>query len=81
MPAEPLTDADIVGGSNVRKYPNPFFDLSKNFVPKNIKTLFSYCKTFFYTNAFLRNVITKLTEYPITEILIDSSETEFKKEK
>ncbi|MBC8436849.1 hypothetical protein H8D85_00845 [bacterium] len=75
MPARPLTDADMIGGGSTRKYPNPFFDLAKNYIPKNIKTLFSYCRTFFYTNAFLRNVITKLTEYPITEILIDANES------
>ncbi len=81
MPVKPLTDADLIGGGQTKKYPNPFFDLAKNFIPKNIKTLFSYCRTFFYTNSFLRNVITKLTEYPITEIIIDSTETQVKKDK
>jgi len=71
MPAKHYTDTDMLSGPNSgRKYPNPFFDLAKNYIPKNIKTLFSYCRTFFYTNAVLRNVISKLTEYPITEILV-----------
>ena len=42
MPVKPVTDADYVGNSI--KYPNPFFDLANNFIPKNIKTLFSNVK-------------------------------------
>jgi len=71
MPIKHYTDTEMLDGPfSGRKYPNPFFDLAKNYIPKNIKTLFSYCRTFFYTNAFIRNVITKLTEYPITEVLV-----------
>ena len=58
-------------GSRI-KYPNPFFDLSSSYVPGNIKSLFKYCRGFYYTNGFIRNIITKLTEYPITDILFDT---------
>ena len=74
MPARRYTDNEYLGSefsASGKKYPNPFFDLAKNYIPKNIKTLFSYCRTFFYTNSFIRNVVSKLTEYPITEVLID----------
>ena len=54
-----------------KKYPNPFFDLAGWALPKNIKSIFKYCRGFFYTNGFIRNIISKLTEYPITEILYD----------
>lgn len=66
-----LTEEDVIE-SKSRKYPNPFFDLATTFIPKNIKTLFKFCKFYFYTNGFLHNVITKLTEYPITDILLDN---------
>ena len=72
MPVRPISDADITSTTG-NKYPNPFFDLARNFIPKNIKTLFKYCRTFFYTNGFLNNIITKLTEYPITDILYENS--------
>ena len=75
MPSKPLTEADLestIAQGAGKKYPNPFFDLAKNYIPKNIKSLFAYCRTFFYTNAFIRNVVSKLTEYPITEVLIAS---------
>lgn len=75
MPVERLTDSMLearVPGTAV-KYPNPFFSLADNSLPKNIKTLFKYCRDFYHTNAFLRNVIKKLTEYPITDILYNST--------
>ncbi len=55
-------------GSRI-KYPNPFFNLASNYIPSNIKSLFKYCRGFFYSNGFIRNIVTKLTEYPITDIM------------
>jgi len=66
---------------SAKSYPNPFFDLANNFIPSDIKTLFKFCKSFYYTNSFLRNVVTKLTEYPITEILYDQPIAEDWKDK
>jgi hypothetical protein len=69
-------------GSGTRvQYPNPFFDLASNFVPSNIKSLFRYCRGFYYTNGFIRNIITKLTEYPITDILFETELDRDTKEK
>ena len=55
------------------KYPSPFFDIVSTYLPKNIKTLFKFCRDYFKTNGWLRNVITKLATYPITDLLFDSS--------
>lgn len=81
MPVTMLNQEDLVSATGVVKYPNPFFDLSNNYIPKNIKTLFKYCKTFFYTSGFLRNVITKLTEYPITDLLFSTTVSKDTREK
>lgn len=54
-------------------YPNPFFDLSRFYMPKTIKAMFKYCRWFFYQNEFIHNVITKMTEYPITDILFETN--------
>jgi len=56
---------------DIRKYPNPFFDLSKDYIPKDIRTLFKYCRTYFYTYSFLRNAIFKLATYPITNLIFE----------
>lgn len=81
MPVTMLNQEDLVSATGIVKYPNPFFDLSNNYIPKNIKTLFKYCKTFFYTSGFLRNVITKLTEYPITDLLFSTTVSKDTREK
>lgn len=76
MPAEPYTaykfnnDNSSFGGS--QKYPDPFFDIANNHIPTNIKTLFKYCHAFFHTDPFLSNVVRKVTEYPITQILYET---------
>ena len=68
MPIRQVTDSDLSSIDRGRKYPNPFFDLANDYIPKNIKTLFKYCRTFFYTNGFLHNVITKLNENGIVSL-------------
>jgi len=72
MPVKHITEAESTRARSTN-YPNPFFDLANNYIPKNIKTLFKFCRSFFYTNGFLRNVITKLTEYPITDLLYSTT--------
>lgn len=82
MPVDPYSRQkyESLSSSSDKKYPNPFFDLASNHIPSDIKTLFKYCHAFFHTDPFLSNVIKKLTEYPITDILYDSSiETNIRK--
>lgn len=83
MSVRPLEETDLstLSTYNRTKYPNPFFDLANNYIPKNIKTLFKFCRTFFYTNGFLRNVVTKLTEYPITDLLFETTVNKETREK
>jgi hypothetical protein len=83
MSVRPLEEADLSTTSvyNRTRYPNPFFDLANNYIPNNIKTLFKFCRTFFYTNGFLRNVVTKLTEYPITDVLFETTVSKDTREK
>lgn len=74
MAVTPLTDLELINSTDkIVKYPNPFFDLSANYVPKNIKTLFKFCRDYYHTNGFMNNVINKLTEYPITDIMYDTT--------
>jgi len=82
MPVDPYTAAKFdSSGPNNNRYPNPFFDLANNSLPSNIKTLFKYCYAFFHTDPFLSNVIRKLTEYPITPLLYESSIEEVTRKK
>jgi len=74
MPVSSYTNSNLADSAqSSSRYPNPFFDLANNSIPKNIKTLFKYCHSFFHTDPFLSNVVRKLTEYPITELLYETS--------
>ena len=64
------TDLEVANYTRLM-YPNPFFDLSRHYFPKSVKTLFKYCRIFFYQNEFIHNVINKLAEYPITDFIYD----------
>jgi len=76
-----LNENSIFDQTSKIKYPNPFFDLSRNYIPKDIKTLFKWCRTFFYKNEFINNVIHKLAEYPITDLIFEDVEDRNIKEK
>lgn len=65
-------DPPMSSTSELVKYPNPFFDLSKTYFPKDIKNLFKWCRYFFYKSAIIKNVVTKKSEYPITNLIIDT---------
>jgi len=64
-----------------QKYPNPFFDLSKDYIPSTIKKLFKYCRSFFYKNEFINSVIYKLAEYPITDFIYEKIEKQETKDR
>jgi hypothetical protein len=71
-----LNDGTLAKG----KYPNPFFDLSKTYMPKGIKSMLRFCRMYFYRNEFLHSVLHKMTEYPITPLIFeDLSDAELTK--
>ena len=51
-------------------------DLSRFFMPKTIKSLFKLCRIFYYRNEFVNNVITKLAEYPVTDLVLEGIDDE-----
>lgn len=54
-----------------QKYPNPFLDLSRVYMPKGVKSILKFCRTFFYKNEFINSVLHKMTEYPITPLIFE----------
>jgi hypothetical protein len=59
-------------------YPSPFFDLSSTYLPKNVKELFRFCEYYYLTNPIINSVIWKMSEYPITDIVVDMDQDELK---
>jgi hypothetical protein len=73
MPVTPSTERFTSESSRSNTYPNPFFDLANSYIPKNIKTLFKFCREYYYTSGWLKNVVSKMSTYPVTDILFDTT--------
>ena len=69
--------ADGTGKTGVR-YPNPFFDIGHTYLPPSVKTLHRWCRFYFLTSPLINSVIFKMSEYPITELIIDEMNKDIK---
>ena len=70
-----------VQGSSVQgvNYPSPFFDVAHTYLPTTVKQLFRWCRYYFLTNPLINATVFKLSEYPVTDIIIDHDSPEVKK--
>jgi hypothetical protein len=59
------------GAAQGVNYPSPFFDIAHTYLPTTIKSMFRWCRYYFLTNPIINATVFKLSEYPITEIMID----------
>lgn len=55
-------------------YPSPFFDVAHTYLPRNLKEMFKYCRYYFLTNPVINATCFKLSEYPVTDIVIKHPE-------
>jgi hypothetical protein len=65
--------ADGTSRSGVR-YPSPFFDIGHTYLPPSMKALMRWCRYYYLVNPLINSVIHKMSEYPITEIIIDEQD-------
>lgn len=67
-----MTRGRIQGGAGAGvNYPSPFFDVAHTYLPTTIKHLFKFCRYYFFTNPLVNATVFKLSEYPITDIIVD----------
>jgi len=66
----------FVNGVN---YPNPFFDVAHTYLPTTVKEMFKYCRYYTLTNPLINATIFKLSEYPITDLIIDHENRDVKR--
>ena len=71
-----------IQGSYVQgvNYPSPFFDIAHTYLPTTVKHMFRFCRYYFFTNPLINATIFKLSEYPITDIIIDHENPQVKKQ-
>lgn len=69
--------ADGTSRSGVR-YPSPFFDIGHTYLPPSQKALMRWCRYYYLVNPLINATITKMAEYPVTEIVIDETNIKVK---
>lgn len=62
------------GAAQGVNYPSPFFDIAHTYLPTTVKSMFRWCRYYFLTNPIINATVFKLSEYPITDIIIDHSD-------
>lgn len=60
-------------------YPSPFFDISRLYMPNNIKEMIKWCRFYFYTHPIVSRVITTLAEYPVNDFIIQTKDEDLKR--
>ena len=71
-------DSGGQGGGGSQRYPSPFFDIGHTYLPTSVKQMFRWCRYYFMTNPIINAVVYKMSEYPITPIIIDEEDTELR---
>lgn len=52
-------------------YPHPFFDIAHTYLPSTVKQMLRWCRYYFLTNPLINATAFKLSEYPITDLIIE----------
>lgn len=60
-------------------YPSPFFDVAHTYLPTTVKALFRWCRYYFVTNPLVNATAFKLSEYPVTDVVVDHENDEVKR--
>jgi hypothetical protein len=59
------------------KFPNPFFDIASEYVPRNLNQIFEWAEYIYMTYGTYRSAARKVVRYFLTELVLDGeSETE-----
>lgn len=66
---------------NRAQYPDPFLDLASTKLPKSQQKLFELCHLFATTHPQIRPIVHKLAKYPITNLIVKSSDGQASLEK
>lgn len=67
-PTRGRSDGSVTNGV---RYPSPFFDVAHSHLPTTVKRLFHYCRYYYFTNPLINATVCKLSEYPITDVIIE----------
>lgn len=57
-------------------YPSPFFDVAHTWLPTTVKQMFRWCRYYFLTNPLINATVFKMSEYPVTDIVVEHENPE-----
>ena len=60
------------------QYPSPFFDIGQTYLPATVKQMFRWCRYYFFVNPLINAVVSKMADYPITDIILDTEKQDLK---
>lgn len=71
-----------ISGSPIQgvNYPSPFFDVAHTWLPTTVKQMFRWCRYYFLTNPLINATVFKLSEYPVTDIIVEHEDPEVVKQ-
>lgn len=70
------TDLDYV--SHGIQHPNPLFDYLTTFVPRQLKSLFTYCEYLYYNSPQIFAALNKFAVYPVTDLIFETDNPKLK---
>lgn len=70
------TDAEYP--SRLIQHPNPLFDYLTTFIPRKLKTLFSYCEYLYYNSPQIFAALNKFAVYPVTDFIYETNSPKLK---
>ena len=62
------------------QYPSPFFDIAHTYMPATVKMMFRWCRYYYLVNPLINAVVSKMSEYPVTDIIFDTERPELKRQ-
>lgn len=68
------------GPGTAMAYPNPFFDIAHTYLPTTVRSLFRWCRYYFLTNPLINAAIFKMSEYPVTDYIIEHEDESTRKQ-
>lgn len=73
LPGITPTRSDLLG-RKYQPFANPFFDHANTYLPTDVKQLFRYCRFYHMTHGVINAVMTKASEYAVTDLIIQHKE-------
>lgn len=64
----------LTGARGGASHPNPMFDFLTGFAPRKLKDLFRWVEYLYYNSAHVFAALKKFSEYPVTDLDIDSAD-------